>query len=409
MNRTNSRKDNNQRQIAENNRLNSSLKKIEKQMLQLKALETAKKPKKKKAARPTKQLQSYHPVVDAFAHPHDADSGQYIPSMPPLSTQKFTCHQAFEVSIGTAGVGFIGFRPQFCNDRDSIVYSTPTFAGSTLAAAITNAAVVGVAGIPISSFPYSRPTMLSTNGSLGADSLYRPRLVSLGANITYSGKAIDRAGTIYSLVSTTGEDVSNRTLSQIIANPASMRYSVNEMEHAYVTIHGTLREHYNLQNPEITGLACLPDSSNLPNFIYYDYQSSSASSSVPCVAVMIINGTPGTTFNCDIIGHYEVGGEGPGCLLTPCFADENSLSQANNVSKISQSIHKANPHATKSSIAQQAVAIGMNAGGAELSKQGAALKKRGGMYAVAGTGMQLGGQIMRSKGAQRSVSKLFKL
>jgi len=303
----------------------------------------------------------------------------------------------------------VGFRPQFCNDRDSCVYSTSTFAGTSLASGITNAIVVGVAGIPISSFPYSRPTMLSNNGGLASDSLYRPRLVSFGADITYSGKAIDRAGTIYTLTAVAGEDVSQRTMSQIIANPQSVKYSVNDMQHAYVTLHGTLREHYNLQNPEVSNVTCLPDPSLSPQHVYYDYHSGSASSSPPCAAVVLISATPGSTFNVDIIVHYEVGGEGPGCLLTPCFADEASLSVANNVSKVSQSIQKANPHVHKSSIAQTAVSIGMNAGGAALSKRGAAMKKKGGMYAVAGEGMQLGGGIMKSKSAQRSVAKLFKL
>lgn len=408
MNRTNSRKDSNKQQKAENARINSSLNSMTKLLKQIKTSETSSKKKKPRKATASRPSANYHPVIDSFAHPHDAAPGQYIPSMPPLSTQKFTCHQAFEMTVGTAGFGFVGFRPQFCNDRDSLVYSTATFAGSTLASGITNALVVGVGGIPISSFPYSWATIASNNGSLGADSLYRPRIVSFGANITYTGKALDRSGSIYSLVSTTGEDVSNRTLSQIIANPASMRYSVNDMEQAYVTLHGTLREHYNLQNPEVTGTACFPDSANLPNRLYYDYTGSGTSASVPCVGVLIVNGVPGTTFNVDIIAHFEVGGEGPGCLLTPCYCDEAALSQANNVSKISQSLHKANPHTTKSNIAQAAISLGMGAGGSIMSGEGAKLKKKGGMYAVAGEGLQLGGGLMKNKGMQRSLSKMFK-
>jgi len=329
--------------------------------------------------------------------------------MPPLSTQKFPCHQSFEIAIGTAGVGFFGMRPVFCSDRDSFVYSTSNFAGTTLLSGITNSSITGVTGATVASFPYTRATMLSTNGGNGVDSLYRPRLVSIGAHISYSGKATDRAGTIYSLVAPTGEDISNRTLQNIIGNPASMKYSINDMEHAYLTVHGTLREHYNLQNPEQTGLVCLPDSTNSLVLPYYDYNGGGINGAPPCIAIMLITGTPGTTLNVDIIGHYEVGGDGPGCLLTPCLCDEPSLSHANNVSKVSQQLHKSNPNATKGSIANAAISLGMNAAGGAMSKEGKALQKKGGVYAIAGAGMQLGGKFMKSKAAKKSIGKLFHL
>jgi len=296
-----------------------------------------------------------NPIVKGFVHPHAGLRNQLsIPSMPPLNTQKFTCHASFELGIGTAGFGFLGIRPVFAKDRDSFVYSLSTFAGSASSAGIANSTVTGVTGAAMASFPYDMATMISSTGSPAYDSYYRPRLVCMGVSITYSGKAVNRSGTIHHLVSIAGEDISQRSLQQVIASSQSVKCSVNLMSEAYMVVHGTLRRHYDLQNPEVTELACLP-SKDASDFPYYDYTSGTSAKAPPTVGLALFVADPGVTFNVDVIAHYEVGGDGPGCLTTPSFSDEGALSRANNASKMAQVLAKENPHLSREVIAARAL------------------------------------------------------
>jgi len=303
-----------------------------------------------------------NPILKGFVHPHTGLRNQLsIPSMPPLNTQKFTCHQSFEIGIGTAGFGFLGIRPTFAKDRDSFVHSLSTFTGTAASGGIGNGAVTGVTGAAVASFPYDTATMISSTGAPAYDSYYRPRLVCMGVSITYSGKAVDRGGTIHHLVSIAGEDVSGRSLQQVIASTQSVKCSVNLMSEAYMVVHGTLRRHYDLQNPEVTELACLP-SKDASDFPYYDYTSGQAGKAPPTLGLALFTATPGVTFNVDVIAHYEVGGDGPGCLTTVCFSDEPALSRANNVSKLAQVLAKEDPHLSRAIIAARALSNKMGKG-----------------------------------------------
>ncbi len=105
------------------------------------------------------------------------------------------------VTIGTAGIGFVQFSPSNAFDAPSIIYTLATFTGnSTQWLSANNTLTVGV------DIAYNTTSAATSNlingGSVGsARELMSARLVAAGVTFRYTGKEIDRAGQVYAYTS----------------------------------------------------------------------------------------------------------------------------------------------------------------------------------------------------------------
>lgn len=102
---------------------------------------------------------------------------------PALPSQKVTSRNRGSVTIGTAGVGYILFRPTMINTGPAALISTAAFTGT-----VTDVVATGV----VSVFPNLPFTGLS-------DATVQARFVAGGVRVRYTGTELERGGTIISL------------------------------------------------------------------------------------------------------------------------------------------------------------------------------------------------------------------
>jgi hypothetical protein len=112
------------------------------------------------------------------------------PSPPSLKTSAVT---RFNMSIGTAGVGFATFAPVLSSDSVTSFYTTTAFTGTAiLPLSATDTLTTGVvtAALPL---PFNTAGLLPTTGSFSVSG----RVVSYGVRATYIGTTLNESGTLY--------------------------------------------------------------------------------------------------------------------------------------------------------------------------------------------------------------------
>jgi hypothetical protein len=112
-----------------------------------------------------------------------------VPITPSLPSRKCTAFRAGGISIGTAGVGFITFSPNagIFNDVTSAYITGAAFAGTATATSGTGVGAIGLTNSPFAS------------GTISDISQFSARIVSAGVRVRYTGKELDRAGSVYLL------------------------------------------------------------------------------------------------------------------------------------------------------------------------------------------------------------------
>ena len=122
--------------------------------------------------------------LDSLLDPFEGPSDACIPNWPSFPSGKIRVFSRGALNIGTAGMGYIVCRGSAASDSACLHYSTPTYAGTTIA----NSGTGDAAANP-------------NSGYVAADFVANvsQRLVSMGIRVRYTGTELNRGGAIYTL------------------------------------------------------------------------------------------------------------------------------------------------------------------------------------------------------------------
>jgi hypothetical protein len=261
------------------------------------------------------------------------------------STQAVTIRSSFDVGVSSTGTGFVAFTPSVDSSRDSVQYTTSSYAG---AAAITRntTATTGVSNVVLA-LPYTSTQLTTIASHNNGSNLMQYRLVAVGATMKYVGSELNRGGIVYSLCHPRNDDISNMSALTLFQNfSETIKYNINSTEEFVVTWHG--RNRYQLELIDYNQMS-LPFPSDFPACIgsgipYWDYSTGSASSGGCCFGFIIADAQPSATFTVEITEHWEFSGQNVGLLASPIISDESGISRAHSIAQESQLIHAQQPH-----------------------------------------------------------------
>lgn len=225
-----------------------------------------------------------------------------VPAFPSTKIQTWIRGTAF---VGTSGVGFVSLACHNTAASNNVPghFSDATWAGT----AISNSPGSGVVAMPGSNSPYQ-----SSQWSAGPGVGLASRLVSGGMRIRYTGKELDKAGSIYLLESPTHASLVGFN----VANLAALRETnivAPSRGWAGVTIHPM-------------------DAAEL-NFL------NTAPSYGPMLGILF-TGTPGTSFDFEACCNFEFRGQPAANAYTPSEEDAQGFGYVESAARLAKTYLK---------------------------------------------------------------------
>jgi len=263
----------------------------------------------------------HHSLAQALPTRQLAHSA-YLPTFPPVPTQKVTTRIRFSVCVNAAGVAEVLFRNCVASDRDAVVYSaTSSYAASTSNGFSGNSGIVaGMTGAANNS-PYTAATLTAQQG-LNTDGKNGMRVVSSEFECTYIGSNQSKSGQVYFLKSVDNSDISTYSTSQVIQHPHSVCFDVQRAEKMSGCMQPSSKEQMNL------GEYLFPLSQPDTGAPYYDYTSASAAGGTSIGGLYFTGCPAGVTFQVLLTTHIEFCGPITSTLATPSPSDEGALQAA---------------------------------------------------------------------------------
>lgn len=213
-----------------------------------------------------------HHLIQAMLRPTDKSRPRHgLFTMPHDDSQKGRGFAEIDITIGTAGVGFITMNPCSVNDGYSCYYSENTFTGIVSASTGT-----GVTGLRMANLPF-----VSTSLSAVQPTLYA-RIVSAGLHATYTGLNQNRGGMVYAFADPAHGNIMGNALGTLTARKQCSITTVKENSVFHMSV-----------NPYTEGELAYGVSS----FPYAPNQTS--------IATMMFVGTPGNTFHVSVVIDVE--------------------------------------------------------------------------------------------------------
>lgn len=243
--------------------------------------------------------------------------GACIPRHPSRPSQKVKTFARFTMTIGTGGVGFVHVIPSLAANAVNAVYTSSTYAGTTIGGVSTATTGISTYG---NNSPYQL-TAFSASGS-GAPNI-QGRVVSVGMSIQYTGTKLNEGGLYYMLVDPNHQNCNRFTsLADIGAFAEALTIRVDDSKQWLLTssIENKELEYYNSNtNAAITALdAVFPYSQG----IEFSGPDTTLGGSPMMVAV---TGTAGNTFQVEIVQHVEFVGYGCQAAVTPTHGDSRGF------------------------------------------------------------------------------------
>jgi hypothetical protein len=211
--------------------------------------------------------------VHALLDPWSLDQPPCVPDNITLPSYKFCARYRGTVVVGTSGVGFVGVDPYlFCSSTNSVLYtdSTYPFPGITFGAAGINAVA--------SDSPYAIDLF-----NPASNNNFSARIVGFGMRMRYTGSEMSRSGQVVSY---------RQPENHSYPEPYPVSFYLGNRE--AVTVPADRQWHSCLWRPALPrDLAYYDD---FPEFSTAEYSQ----------FIAISGGTPGTSFEVDLLGWYEL-------------------------------------------------------------------------------------------------------
>lgn len=240
--------------------------------------------------------------------------GACVPIQPSRPSQKIKAFIRATVVIGTQGVGGFTVSPCLGNDSVCLMYTNSLFTQGDLA---------NITGATAGVFTASHNGPYTTLDVISASSVTSPavqgRIVSAGCSVQYTGTVLNQGGLYYMLVEPNHQNL----------NPSNIVATLGAYAETLVTRVTNKKEYLVTSALDITETEYYnPASLIIPSSILYNYPFSSAQSlnavnttTGGAPMAVLITGTPGNTFEVEVILHLEFVGKKAQALLTPAHAD----------------------------------------------------------------------------------------
>lgn len=287
----------------------------------------------------------------AISSPFNPEArGACLPVFPSPPSHKVTAFTRFNITIGTAGVGFLAAAPCLSNDGICAYYSTSAYTQSDIKVlSANNTLFTGVATASFGGIPYT--TAQYTTGLANNEEVVAGRCVSYGARATYTGTTLNESGVAYVYASPThgnavfeaGNAPKAGALAEcevcgITRRPCeSFLYPVTSGETCYgndasASVNATTGVVY----PYNGGSEFTNGFSNLVNTAYVGSPS----------LVIFVTGVVGSTFLVEIVQHSEHVGAATAAMVTPSDADQRGFEMVTAAAERIPQIKMANPQLT---------------------------------------------------------------
>lgn len=275
--------------------------------------------------------------------------GACVPFGTTRETQKVTVFSRATATVGTAGVGFAAFAPCLANDQPSLFCTGAAYTGTT---ALPTTVIAGIPGVNANvsqtphNGPYGRarflPTSLQNAGT--ADLRVAGRVVSAGISAQYTGTVSNMGGLLYCLTTpnhTNLHEFSPQNMGSFVECEISR---VDDMKCMMVDVGHTSNEcefpdlaTYMLSQTTSSTLALPEPTVPGPVTLLYPFARGTRALNSTLIAedgtntygsitsLIMFTGTPGNTFQIEVIMHLEYIGLDAQANATPVHKDTDGF------------------------------------------------------------------------------------
>jgi len=291
---------------------------------------------------------------------HPSATGACVPSRPTRPSQKVTTKAAFDIVVGTAGVGFCLVTPCLSKNGCYAVYSNSLYTGTT--ATGTNG-TVGISYALNSQAPYTQ-SELTDSGAAASVQAAAGRIVSIAASITYTGTELNRGGLVRCFADPAHENLNGYSISDLDSRNETEMKRTDERTCWVATNAITAIE---LEYPDISQAPSVADAILLSSYPFSGGNCLSSNASDldkgSAVIVLMVTGTAGNTYHVEIVQHAEYVGKLTEGKTSENFADSEGLEKALAALAKIPALKAANPKMPMGKLAKQAlVSVGKELG-----------------------------------------------
>jgi hypothetical protein len=266
-------------------------------------------------------------------------------------------------AIGTMGYGFLAISPCVANDCASFVVTDGAYVRRDMNPFTGGLPLVGIGVGTMFNSPYTTTQLLS---NVSPAAVLSSRIVGVGARLWYTGKTIDMAGTVYSFRDPQHNSIQIDGTNPGAAHSADIGYFGRRRE--------TSVENFDRHQRSISDFAFIESEQDMNTFntnsqhssnprtssIYpfssgatgfWDELTSSLTTHTSGVSPVVMGiptcgfqmiGTPGTSFNFEIMYHIEYGGPAIAVVGTRTAADPVGAAQVLDAANLAASSGQSN-------------------------------------------------------------------
>jgi len=271
-----------------------------------------------------------------------------------IPSQKVRGFARITMAVGTNGWGWAIMAPCTARDAYCAVYTDATYSQVPVSTAPFNgglpvftsgalprAALPGVRTLNMRNLPFGVNDLITAGDEYGVSTGVQARIVCSGMSVQYTGKASDMGGTIYSLTKPNHQNImqlsatdAGPTNSPFIPIPDITAFAETRVDrvgpHKVWTLDYARNQGEEQYAPNRTTAAGSSPEIDTVGTVYPFSQSGLLGSAqftfgadymgAPC-SIILINGTPLTTYELELVTHIEYAGLGAQYALTPSHSD----------------------------------------------------------------------------------------
>lgn len=260
-------------------------------------------------------------VVDPWAMEAE---GACVPIDVPGPSYKGKSFMTIDVTLGTAGVGFIAVAPTVVNDKNAVTYSGSTYAGTTIDC---NTATTGVNAAKFTTLPATYANVVTSNIAQG-------RVVVAGIRIKYTGSPLYETGSMYILGDSNRQILHGFGSSDISAQTIARVKGVSRKNHTLTqTNNNAVEREYSDELRYSTPLQVYP----------YGGTNGTVDTVIPATMGILIKGattSAGQTFQVDLMLRNEYTGVMVAPMATPSHTDTDGYSHVRDALDMMSTVKK---------------------------------------------------------------------
>lgn len=313
-----------------------------------KVVESKPKNKKKKKSNSQKSIKMsscanhYALAVSNPFHPQAV--GACIPTFPARRSQKVAAKTIVNVAIGSAGYGWIAIAPTTVANSYCVYHTVSAFTGDSIVCnGVGQVAIVALSGLPYLS------TDVWTTGTIHSAAV-SGRIVSVGMRSVYTGTNLNMGGMQAAFSHPNHDSIVGWTYSTFTAQKECINLPVSRKP-LMITCSAVDPEETTYLDSNMMNMMANSEN-DAKRQLYFPFsqgQKADPAWNVEGAPVMGIfyTGTPGNSFQVEIIEHVEYVGTPTNSSSTISHADIDGMSKVTNATGESWAIRGANPNITQ--------------------------------------------------------------